>query len=562
MISKEDAINELKKRFHNTENQKVLEIIDYIKSMEEWDPKKEDSKDIFGEFLHNNNIKSLEDLIKYVEGELDKDNSLIEKSKEPKELDKDKDNSLIEEPKELDDLNLSELHLKEFLEEIERREGNIAKLKDELGNLKLRIDNLKHKENETKDTNLLEIKDSNTKLDNLKLNELERLETEYNIKETNLKIQEHELILTQIKIIQLEEPDYQIDFEETELDLDKPLGQTVKIEDIYLAELLDNILKNKNNRDPRSRINGFKNFTLEELETIKELEITDKRIENINQLEYCINLKSLEISSNINRVPSDLNLGEKVNRMKESSPIKDFSVINKLKNLQYLSISFQESLSEVDIKKLEHLKTLELYYNTNLMDLTKLDEIKNLAKLVLYGNAKTIPFNLPKMLKEGNLENVELDMSIYEDIKNNQPEFPTMIVEKRLSDIENNNIKADTELDKELNIGEDEQYTQSDEDLIVLITKNSALTNEEKVAMAVICGIEGEKVNRELIEDLKNKIARALEEQERLKQQKLEQQKEKDEDPQKDQPEDDYFDRQRVIEPFFNNPGSGNNDDE
>ena len=113
-------------------------------------------------------------------------------------------------------------------------------------------------------------------------------------------------------------------------------------------------------------------FSKEELDSITDLIIT-----NCDGLEGISNLKNLRKLRIIG--PNLYSFNETANL----NTITDFSEINKLTQLEYLEIVYDENIEVLDVSKLEKLTTLKLFCNSNLKVIKGLDSKKRLENVVI-----------------------------------------------------------------------------------------------------------------------------------------------------------------------------------
>ena len=167
------------------------------------------------------------------------------------------------------------------------------------------------------------------------------------------------------------------------------------IHDLNLASILEKTLKRSGNRNPDL---DYKTFTLEELETITELNLENAFFQDIGALKYCTNLRNLSIISvNAKNIDTKqaISIGdfEKDYKAKKND-IKDYSVISELTNLESLAICYNDNLKYLDISKLTKLSNLNLNNNPNFTDLKGIEKATKLDELILYRNAILQPFNI------------------------------------------------------------------------------------------------------------------------------------------------------------------------
>lgn len=197
--------------------------------------------------------------------------------------------------------------------------------------------------------------------------------------------------------------------------------EIITIKDMNLALLLQEELKKNNNRIPNMEYNKF---TKEELSKITKLKIDNSGIKNISELIYCTNLKELEISSKIAKKMSNVNSKysyDPINDYKFMQiAIKDFSVIEKLSNLEYLKIENVNTINSLDLSNLKNIYSLDLSNNQNLSNLIGLEELNRLVELKLFRNNIKNPIDLEKMLNQ-NLNDVQLDFDLYPNLVRTNP---------------------------------------------------------------------------------------------------------------------------------------------
>lgn len=129
---------------------------------------------------------------------------------------------------------------------------------------------------------------------------------------------------------------------------------------------------------------------------------------------------------------------------------KDFSVINSLPNLKYLTINYVDGLERLDVSALENLTILELEGNSNLTQITGLEDKKGLETLTLLKNGITTGFDLGKLLNSS-LVSFNLDFDLYPLLKKVDPNIDEIIKRKEghtfswsenISDIRYNSIPS------------------------------------------------------------------------------------------------------------------------
>ena len=166
-------------------------------------------------------------------------------------------------------------------------------------------------------------------------------------------------------------------------------GKIIRIDNINLAILIKKELEKKGIIKDESL--EFQKFKKEDLEQIEDLNIININIGKIDELEKLPNLKNLEISSaNIRTMrKSKLVTPEsRYNYESKLSGIKDFSVIEKLENLEILKIDNEENLRKINTENLKKLVSLRLRDNPNLKEVKGLDFNEELSELNLEHNRR------------------------------------------------------------------------------------------------------------------------------------------------------------------------------
>lgn len=210
------------------------------------------------------------------------------------------------------------------------------------------------------------------------------------------------------------------------------MNNEIIVEDLSLALLLRNTLEQNGNRNPKYSMMDYKKFTLEELETITSLKLEGTRVEDISALKYCTNLRELSIiSANAKKINTNLSNEAKYNYLMKKNNIKDFSVIEGLENLESLTISYDDNLTHLDLSNLRNLAALDLNHNPNLVKVKGLESATELSDLALYGNHISHPFDLPSMITNGMLNNVELDFDMYPLLRQAYPNLNDFLSEQQ-----------------------------------------------------------------------------------------------------------------------------------
>lgn len=225
--------------------------------------------------------------------------------------------------------------------------------------------------------------------------------------------------------------------------------------DISLASVIRNELK-KNGISPKyTGVSDFGKFSLEELQSVKRLNLEFNTFTDISILEHCPNLIELKIVS-LNSKQASTNLSSEAyySYISKRNNIKDFSVISKLKSLEFLTIQDSDFLQDLDLSNLPNLSGVYLIGNHQLKSVRGLDSLSELTELELVNNnALTPSFDFKKMIDQG-LSGIRLDFDLYPALKKAFPDIATYISEKErtayinckwcenLSDIRTNDINT------------------------------------------------------------------------------------------------------------------------
>ena len=231
------------------------------------------------------------------------------------------------------------------------------------------------------------------------------------------------------------------------------MNEYIVIEDFDLARVIREQLEKNAKRDNRLKtmIDNF-TFTKEELESITKLSLKNGHFKDISGLKYLTNLVDLQIeSTNAKNVSPKLRGGLEGHYRYDNAKIQtmDFSVINTLTKLKYLSIYYVEELKKLDISDLKDLRILELEGNTNLTEIVGLDDRKNLETLTLLKNGISKSFDLEKLLNSS-LTTINLDFDLYPILKSSNPNIEQFKVDgfypltwfENISDIRYNKLST------------------------------------------------------------------------------------------------------------------------
>lgn len=232
------------------------------------------------------------------------------------------------------------------------------------------------------------------------------------------------------------------------------MNELIVIEDFDLARVIREQLEKSGKRDNRLKTMIYHDtFTKEELESITKLTLKDGKFKDISSLKYLTNLVDLQIdSANAKNISPKFRGGLEGHYRYDNAKIEtaDFSVINSLTKLKYLTINYVEGLNKIDISALNDLRILELEGNTNLTEIVGLDDRENLETLTLLKNGISKSFDLEKLLNSS-LLTVNLDFDLYPILKSSNPNIDQIKINgsnpftwsENISDIKYNNLSAD-----------------------------------------------------------------------------------------------------------------------
>lgn len=209
------------------------------------------------------------------------------------------------------------------------------------------------------------------------------------------------------------------------------------VEDFDMAIVLNDVLKKSGKRDLEIARNSARNFSKEELSSIKELSLEKARFRDISALKYCTNLKGLKIKS-VNAPEFETNykyLTEndiiyKYDRLSVS--IEDYSIIENIESLEFLEIGYDHNLKKLDISNLKNLYSLKLYQNENLEEVKGIED-SEIGELTLYRNNLSHSIDMEKIIEDRPC-NFKLDFDMYKEIKKNFPDILEKIDKYKMND--------------------------------------------------------------------------------------------------------------------------------
>lgn len=201
----------------------------------------------------------------------------------------------------------------------------------------------------------------------------------------------------------------------------------ILVEDFDMAILLNNVLKENGQRNDNIPVSSFRSFSKEELESIKQLTLENKKFRDISALKYCTNLKDLRIKS-VNAKDFFTKVGGitfvddfKYDYESMCLDIQDYSVIENLKSLEFLEIGYDSNLKKLDVSNLKNLYLLNLYQNENLTEVKGIED-SEIGELTLYRNNLSHSIDMEKIIEDRPC-NFKLDFDMYPEIKKNFPDI-------------------------------------------------------------------------------------------------------------------------------------------
>ncbi len=210
------------------------------------------------------------------------------------------------------------------------------------------------------------------------------------------------------------------------------MANEVIIEDDKLVEILKKALLENGARDFNSDELEKNTFTEEELEKITSLDININEIKSLEVLKKCTNLKELQIDSmSFNEILKD-SIEKNENDFSEKNEILDLSVIENLSNLESLTIKNSKFLINIDLQNLKKLKALNLENNEELKEIKGLEDLKELEKLSLIQNSINNFPELQSLIEKSDIKKLEIDMDVYPQIVEKNPEIASFLEEKKL----------------------------------------------------------------------------------------------------------------------------------
>lgn len=164
-------------------------------------------------------------------------------------------------------------------------------------------------------------------------------------------------------------------------------------------------------------------YTQEELDLIEELTLDN--VTNLENIEHLRNLKKLTLqSAEYSRYSDEIDIKAAC----FVNCITDFSPIEKLSNLEELTIVNDINIKKLDLTTLKKLKNIKLINNPCLEELKGLDTLLNLENVMIYGTSIHSDFDILKYIENtGDAETNVLDVNMYQSIVNKDEIIPEMI---------------------------------------------------------------------------------------------------------------------------------------
>ena len=160
-------------------------------------------------------------------------------------------------------------------------------------------------------------------------------------------------------------------------------------------------------------------FTQEELDMIKELNIVNPQHGSLNGIENLKCLEKLSISTT----------GETAyDKTPTSISDKDIKTIGMINTLKSLEIDNQRGITWVYLDNLSNLEELRITKNTSLQDVVGLDKLTKLKEITEYGNKELYQIeNIATAINNNDLDVLELDVLHYDEVVKDCPNIKDMI---------------------------------------------------------------------------------------------------------------------------------------
>ena len=156
-------------------------------------------------------------------------------------------------------------------------------------------------------------------------------------------------------------------------------------------------------------------FTQEELDQVNSIRIDEPTSGCLQGLEYCRNLKNLEI---INKPYSAF---KKRNMSINDADIK---TISKLVSLESLSIVGQKDITWVDVTDLINLEQLSIQRNVSLDLVEGLESLKKIKEVSVFGNKELYELpNIVSLVNDNELDVLELDLLDFPEVSELMPKL-------------------------------------------------------------------------------------------------------------------------------------------
>ena len=182
---------------------------------------------------------------------------------------------------------------------------------------------------------------------------------------------------------------------------------------ISLGLIVVEILK-KQNIEPRKVENGmFKGmlsleFSQEELDLVKEINITNPSSGCLDGIENLRCLESLQITTTGSTA---------YQKSPASITDNDISKIAKIKNLKFLKIDNQSKISWVYLDHLENLEYVKITRNTSLEEIYGLNKLHKLKEFIEYGNKELFVLDgIGELINQNELETFQIDFLHFDEV--------------------------------------------------------------------------------------------------------------------------------------------------
>lgn len=160
-------------------------------------------------------------------------------------------------------------------------------------------------------------------------------------------------------------------------------------------------------------------FTQEELDMVLDIKIDDPTPGCLQGLEYCHNLKSLDIKNESYSAFNNSNM---------SISDADIKIISRLVSLESLALVGQKRITWVDVTDLVNLERLTIERNNSLDLIEGLELSKKIKELSVFGNKELFKIQgIKELIKNNELEVLELDLLNFPEVSDLMPQLLSIL---------------------------------------------------------------------------------------------------------------------------------------